>query len=229
MSKVVAFSSGGKDSMYALYLTLHNGINVDYLLFVKNGSKAHRLNSWLLELVSQTLGIPAVTTEQGIPAIRKTLKKLKAEMVVSGVMVTPEHMAWYHEICRPIDVTHYAPLWGKKPLAALTEIENLGFEAKIIEVDVSMGSCKSWIGKNLDKEIIQEMQELENKQKINPSGELGAYHTFVLDCPLYKQKINILDSEIFWENSKGYFKIKKATFTTKKNKSNITQHLHPKI
>ena len=83
MSKVVAFSSGGKDSMYALYLALHNGINVDYLLFVKNGSKAHRLNSWLLELVSETLGIPAVITDKEMPAIRKSLKKLKAEMVVS--------------------------------------------------------------------------------------------------------------------------------------------------
>jgi len=216
MSKVVAFSSGGKDSMYALYLALHNGINVDYLLFVKNGSKAHRLNSWLLELVSETLGIPAVTTDKEMPAIRKSLKKLKANKIVSGVMVTPEHMDWYHEICHPIEVTHYAPLWGKKPLAALTEIENLGFQTIIIEVDVSMGSRKSWIGKKLDKAIIQEMQELEKEQKINPSGELGAYHTFVLDCPLYKKKINILDSEIFWENSKGYFVIKNATFQSKK-------------
>jgi diphthine-ammonia ligase len=216
MSKVVAFSSGGKDSMYALYLALNNGINVDYLLFVKNGSKAHRLNSWLLELVSETLGIPAVTTDKEMPAIRKSLKKLKAYKIISGVMVTPEHMEWYHEICHPIEVTHYAPLWGKKPLVALTEIENLGFQTIIIEVDISMGSRKSWIGKKLDKAIIQEMQELEKEQKINPSGELGAYHTFVLDCPLYKKKINILDSEIFWENSKGYFVIKNATFQSKK-------------
>jgi len=217
MSKVVAFSSGGKDSMYALYLALHKGINVDYLLFVKNGGKAHRLNSWLLELVSESLEIPAVTTDKEMPAIRKTLRKLKADMVISGVMITPEHMDWYHEICNPIHVKHYAPLWGKKPLAALTEIENLGFQTIIIEVDVSMGSRKSWIGKKIDKPLIQEMEKLEKEQKINPSGELGAYHTFVLDCPLYKKKINILDSEIFWENSKGYFVIKNANFQSKIN------------
>jgi diphthine-ammonia ligase len=105
---------------------------------------------------------------------------------------------------------------GKEALAALTEIENLGFQTIIIEVDVSMGSRKSWIGKKLDKAVIQEMEELEKEQKINPSGELGAYHTFVLDCPLYKKKINILDSEIFWENSKGYFVIKSATLQSKK-------------
>jgi len=219
MSKVVAFSSGGKDSMHALYLTLQSGINVDYLLFVKNGSKAHRLNSWLLELVSETLGIPAVTTEKELPAIRKTLRKLKANKVISGVMITPEHMDWYQEICDPIQVEHYAPLWGKKPIVALTEIKNLGFQTKIIEVDTSMGSCKRWIGKELDTDVIHEMEELEKEQKINPSGELGAYHTFVLDCPLYKKKINILDSEIFWENSKGYFVIKDANLGSK-NKLN---------
>ena len=217
MSAVVAFSSGGKDSIHALYLALRNGIKVDYLLFVKNGSKAHRLNSWLLELVSETLEIPAVTTHKDMKSIRKSLKKLNAEMIVSGVTVTPEHMEWYSEICSPLHVKHYAPLWGKKPLAALTEIESLGFQTVIIEVDVSMGSRRSWIGKKIDKPLIKEMEKLEKEQKINPSGELGAYHTFVLDCPLYKKRINIVDSEIMQEDSKGYFVIKKANLESKMN------------
>jgi diphthine-ammonia ligase len=217
VSKVVAFSSGGKDSMHALYSALHNGINVDYLMFVKNGSKAHRLNSWLLKLVSETLGIPAVTTDKSIESIRKSLKKLDAEMVISGVMVTPEHMEWYSEICKPIHVKHYAPLWGKNPLAALNEIESLGFQTIIIEVDASWGSRESWIGKKIDKPLIQEMEKLEKEQKINSSGELGAYHTFVLDCPLYKKKINILDSEILQENSKRFFVIKNAKLQPKMN------------
>lgn len=216
MSKVVAFSSGGKDSMHALYVALNSGINVDYLLFVKNGSKAHRLNSWLLELVSETLGIPAVTTEKELPAIRKTLRALNATKVISGVMITPEHINWYKQICDPINVEHYAPLWGKKPIAALKEIKNLGFQTKIIELDTSWGSRKSWIGKELDMNIIQKMEELEKQEKINSSGELGAYHTFVLDCPLYKKRINVLDSEVFWEGSKGYFVIRNAELQTKR-------------
>lgn len=203
--------------MHALYLALHNGISVDYLMFVKNGSKAHRLNSWLLKLVSETLEIPAVTTEKDMKSIRKSLQKLKANMIISGVTVTPEHMDWYREICDPIHVKHYAPLWGKKPLAALFEIESLGFQTIIIEVDASWGSHVSWIGKEIDEPLIREMEKLEKEQKINPSGELGAYHTFVLDCPLYKKKINIIDSEIIQENSKRYFIIKNANLQSKMN------------
>jgi uncharacterized protein (TIGR00290 family) len=216
MSKVVAFSSGGKDSIHSLYVALEQGINVDYLLFVKNGSKAHRINSWLLKLVSETLGIPALTTEKELPMIRKTLKDLKATKVISGVMITPEHIDWYKQICDPINVEHYAPLWGKNPITALEEIRNLGFQTKIIELDTSWGSRKSWIGKELGQNIIQEMKELEKEQKINPSGELGAYHTFVLDCPLYNQRVKILDSEVFWEGTKGYFIIKKAELRAKR-------------
>lgn len=223
-SKVVAFSSGGKDSMHALYLARQSGINVDYLMFVKNGSKAHRLNSWLLKLVSETLEIPAVTTAKDIKSIRKSLEKLKADMIISGVTVTPEHMDWYSEICNPIHVKHYAPLWGKNPLAALTEIETLGFQTIIIEVDESMGSRKSWIGKKIDSPLIQEMEKLEKEQKINPSGELGAYHTLVLDCPFYKKKINIIHSEILQENSKAYFVIKDANLQSKMNSKDGSPH-----
>jgi len=201
--------------MYALYIALQEGLDIDYLMFINNGSKAHRLNRWLLKLVSESLEIPAVTTGKEMHDIRRVLKKLKADTFISGVMVTPEHMDWYQEICNPIQVKHYAPLWGKNPFATLTEMKELGFQMLIIEVDVSMGSRESWLGKKLDNIVLQQINKLEKEQKLQPSGELGEYHTFVLDCPLYKKRINILDSEIVWENSRGYVVIKNANLQSK--------------
>jgi diphthine-ammonia ligase len=86
----------------------------------------------------------------------------------------------------------------------------LGFQLFIIEVDTSLGSRKNWLGKTLDDYIFREIQELEGKQSIHPTGELGEYHTLVLDCPLYKKRLEILDSEIIWEGSKGYVVVKNA-------------------
>jgi diphthine-ammonia ligase len=215
MSKVIASLSGGKDSMYALYTALQEGLEVDYLMFIKNGSKAHRVNRWLLELVSESLEIPVVTTGKRLQDIRRVLKELGAAIFISGVTATPEHMDWYQEICNPIQVKHYAPLWGENPFELLAEMKELGFQILIIEVDVSMGSSESWLGKKLDRNILQEITKLEKKQKMQPLGELGEYHTFVLDCPLYKKRISILDSEIVWENSKGYFVIKNANLQSK--------------
>jgi len=219
MSNVVVSLSGGKDSTYALYEALKEGLNVKHLLFINTGSKAHLVNRWVLKLVSEAVEIPAVTANKELPAIRKTLKKLKADMLVSGVMTTPEHMDWYQEVCSPIQVKHYAPLWGKNPLAALDEMKQLGFQMLVIEVDTAMGSNKDWLGKEIDDSMLSELKQLERQRKINPIGEWGEYHTIVLDCPVYKKKVNIIETEITWENSKGYVAIKKADLQPKNAKT----------
>jgi uncharacterized protein (TIGR00290 family) len=220
MSNVVVSLSGGKDSMYALYEALKEGLKVNHLLFINNGSKAHLVNRWLLKLVSESLEIPVVTVGRKLPEIRKALRKLKTDILVSGVMTTPEHIDWYHEICSPIQVEHYAPLWGKNPLTALAEMKQLGFQMLVIEVDVSMGSPKNWLGKEMDDNMLDEIRKMESDQSMNPIGELGEYHTLVLDCPLYKKRINILKSEIVWEKSKGYVIVKNANLQPKTKSPN---------
>lgn len=215
MSTVVVSLSGGKDSMYALYATLREGLKVDYLMFIKIGGKAHLSNKWLMKLVSETIGIPAVTAGGRVPEIRKKLRKLNAGIFVSGVMTTPEHMDYYREICDPIRVKHYAPLWGKNPLTALAEMKQIGFRMLIIEVDVSMGANRDWLGKEIDDSILQEIERLKTDRSMNPIGEFGEYHTFVVDCPMYKKRINITKSKAIWNKAKGYFKIEKADLQPK--------------
>lgn len=215
MPSVVVSLSGGKDSMYALYTMLKEGIKVDYLMFIKIGGKAHMDNKWLMKFVSESTGIPAVTVGGKVSDIRKGLRKFNVGTFVSGVMTTPEHMDYYREICDPIQVKHYAPLWGKNPLTALVEMKQLGFRMLIIEVDVSMGANGNWLGKEIDDDILLEIKKLKVDRNINPIGEFGEYHTIVLDCPIYKKRINILESKIVWKNSKGYVIIKNANLQPK--------------
>jgi len=215
MSNVVASLSGGKDSMYALYLALQKGLDVNYLMFINNGSKAHRLNSWLLKLLSETTEIAIVTAGKDKSDIRSLLVKLGADTLISGVMTTSEHMKWYNDICSPIHVKHYAPLWGKQPLIALAEMRHLGFRILVIEVNTSLGPRKSWLGKEIDDNILKEIKELESGRGMDSIGELGEYHTLVLDCPIYRKKLEILESKTAWENSKGYVIIQNAILQSK--------------
>lgn len=215
MSTVVVSLSGGKDSTYALYTSLKQGVKVDYLMFIKIGGKAHLENRWLMKLVSESIGIPAITVGGRISDIRKGLQKVKAGTFVSGVMTTPEHMDYYREICDPINVKHYAPLWGKNPLTALAEMKQLGFRMLVIEVDVSMGANKDWLGTEIDDKILRELEQLKVSRSINPIGEFGEYHTFVVDCPIYKKSISVTKSKTVWKKSKGYFEIKKAELQPK--------------
>lgn len=215
MSTVVVSLSGGKDSTYALYTALKEGVKVDYLMFIKIGGKAHLENRWLMRLVSESIGIPAITVGGRISDIRKGLQKVKAGTFVSGVMTTPEHMDYYREICDPINVKHYAPLWGKNPLTALAEMKQLGFRMLVIEVDVSMGANKDWLGTELDDKMLRELEQLKVSRSINPIGEFGEYHTFVVDCPIYKKSISVTKSKTVWKKSKGYFEIKRAELQPK--------------
>ena len=201
--------------MYALYAALKEGLKVDYLMFIKIGGKAHLDNKWLMKFVSESIGIPAVTVGGRISDIRKALQKLKAGMFISGVMTTPEHMDYYREICDPIQVKHYAPLWGKNPLTALAEMKQLGFRMLVIEVDASMGANRNWLGKEIDDNMIRELEKLKADRSINPIGEFGEYHTLVLDCPIYKKSINVTKSKTVWKKSRGYFEIKKAALQPK--------------
>jgi len=215
MTKVVVSLSGGKDSMYALYAALKEGVKVDYLMFIRIGGKAHLDNRWLMKLVSESVEIPAVTVGGKVSDIRKGLQKLKAGTFISGVMTTPEHMDYYREICEPINITHYAPLWGKNPLTALAEMKQLGFRMLVIEVDVSMEANRDWLGKEIDDEMLRQLEKLKADRSINPIGEFGEYHTFVVDCPIYKKRIRITKSKMIWKNQKGYFEIKKAELQPK--------------
>jgi len=217
MSNVVVSLSGGKDSVYALYTALKEGLNVTHLMFITTGGKGHLENKSMLKLVSEAVGIPFIIVGRKPKEIQKALKKVSAKMLVSGVMTTPEHLEYYKEILDPIGVKQYAPLFGKNPLVSLAEMQKLGFHNLIIEIDTALGSNKNWLGHEITQAVIDEITQLVNDKKMNPIGEWGEYHTFVVDCPIYKKKIQIEKSKTTWKNTKGYYIIKKANLQAKTN------------
>jgi len=212
---VVVSLSGGKDSVYALYSALKEGLNVKQLMFIKTGGKAHLENKRMIKLISETTGIPAIIVGKNPQDISKALKELRANTLVSGVTTTPEHLEYYKEILVPIGVKQYAPLFGKDPIAGLDEMRQLGFKCLIIEVDTALGADKEWLGKIIDQNIINEIKQKVNEKKINPIGEWGEYHTLVVNCPIYKKQITIEKANIEWKNTKGYYLIKKANLQSK--------------
>jgi diphthamide synthase (EF-2-diphthine--ammonia ligase) len=48
-----------------------------------------------------------------------------------------------------------------------------------------MGS--SFIGRIIDQELVKELESLG----IDPCGENGEYHTLVLDCPLFEERLDV--------------------------------------
>lgn len=217
MANVVVSLSGGKDSVYALYTALKEGLNVTHLMFISTGGKGHLENKKMINLISEAVGIPAVVVGKKPADIQKALKKLGADMLVSGVTTTPEHLDYYKGIIDPIGVKQYAPLFGKDPLEGLAEMLRLGFHNLIIEIDTSLGANKDWLGKEIDQNVLDEIAMRVKEKKINPIGEWGEYHTLVVNSPIYKKQIHVEKTKTEWKGTKGYYIIKQASLQPKDN------------
>jgi len=87
-------------------------------------------------------------------------------------------------------------LWGDDPDEIMLEFLDSGFKTVIVSCrsDV-MG--KEFIGRYLDKKLIK---DLKNKG-ICPCGEKGEFHTLVVDGPIFKKRLEIIDSQVIKKES----------------------------
>ena len=60
---------------------------------------------------------------------------------------------------------------------------------------------KSWLGRRIDREFIEQVIDLNNKYEIHPAGEGGEFETFVLHCPLFKRPLTIKNQKISGEKN----------------------------
>ena len=58
--------------------------------------------------------------------------------------------------------------------------------------------------------LIADLLKLQDKYKISLVGEGGEYETKVLNCPLFKKRIEILQSEKKWFGNWGVLVVKEA-------------------
>ena len=93
---------------------------------------------------------------------------------------------------------------------------SLRFKFKVIFVGVSaFGLDRSWLGKEITSESLEKLVELNMKFQVSLVGEGGEYESFVLDAPIFKKRIDIVRSEIIYENSSGVFSIKEVKLVDK--------------
>jgi diphthine-ammonia ligase len=63
--------------------------------------------------------------------------------------------------------------------------------------------------------MVERLAGLQEKYKINPSGEGGELETFVLDGPIFQKRIEILEASQGYANYRGQFVIEKMRLVEK--------------
>jgi len=221
--KVAALISGGKDSIYALYKAQQEGHEVVALVsFVPRNKESYMFHIPNIEhagLFEKALGIPinifqvSGDKEFEVGEMKAGVfwvkQEYKIEGLVSGAIESnyqKERVDW---MCGELGLKSIAPLWHIDKEKYLHEFVKAGFKAKIVGV-FAEGLGKEWLGRDIDAKAIEELKKLNEKYSVSIVGEGGEYESFVLDGPIFKKKINIIESEIIWEHNSGIFKIKKA-------------------
>lgn len=203
--------SGGKDCMLALYSFLQNPDNSAVCLvnFCNNLQRsAHRVGNDLFHAQAQALNIPlireAILPGQEYEArFKETISKLKGEGICAGVfgdIYLEVHREWIERVCNDLGIQAIFPLWQRETTAIYDEFVDRGFRSLIIAAR-NEPALAPLVGRELDKELGEELKRMPG---VDICGELGEFHTFVFDGPLFSHPLPIVKGEIYSEEKTIY-------------------------
>jgi len=205
MDKLKAISSwsGGKDSCLACYKAIQQGYDVKLLLnFVSRESKRgcfHGIEGRLLKFQADLIGIPLAQKEVSPDMLKyeeefkSAVTELRGEDIgsmVFGDIYLLEHESWIKRVCADLNINALEPLWDNSPDNIIDEFLEAGFKAIIVSCKADVMG-KEFLGRYIDKELVQELK----KRNICPCGEKGEFHTLVVDGPIFKRPIKIVEAE----------------------------------
>jgi uncharacterized protein (TIGR00290 family) len=196
-------------------------INNDGDVWPELGNNSHRVWPHLISpditrLQAAAIGVPVmepVTSAKDYDdTYRSMLRALKTEGVDGGVFgdvsvgnsLAKKHESWIDSVCKPTGMKPILPLWNENRVSLLWDFIESGFTAIVIVADDSKLG-KDWLGRKLNKEMFL---ELKNMAASSPTGEVGYYHTLVIDGPIFQKKLDIVDTDKMQVEGHWYLDIK---------------------
>ena len=211
--KAIASWSGGKDSCLAYYRAVKQGFDVKLLLnFISRESKRgcfHGLEGRLLKFQADLIGLPLVQKEVS-PDMNKYEEEFKSAVtelrgkdigsMVFGDIYLLEHESWIERVCGDLNINAVEPLWNNSTESIVDEFIKSGFKAIIVSCKADIMG-REFLGRYVDNELVKELK----MKGICPCGEKGEFHTLVVDGPIFRKPIKIVEAqpvikESFWKH-----------------------------
>lgn len=225
--KLGVLFSGGKDSTLALHLAAEKEEIVCLITILSKNKESfmfHTPNINITALQAEALGLPLVTkTTEGKKeeelsdleaAIAEAVRRFQIEGVVTGAVESVYQSKRIQGICEKLKISCVNPLWKKNQKELLEELVAKNFKV-IISGIFAYPLDESWLGKEINQDVIERLVVLAKEYGISISGEGGEIETTVLDAPLFKKKIEILDCTVKASGNSGVFEIKQARLVPK--------------
>ncbi|MEM0201316.1 MAG: diphthine--ammonia ligase [Candidatus Micrarchaeaceae archaeon] len=215
--------SGGKDSTLALHKVINAGINVDLLITFLSENKFsymfHYPNAKQTSLQAEALGIKQIfiktegKKEEELKDLEDALVKNNVTLLITGATFSKYQADRIKKITDKHKIENIAPLWHVDPIVELTELsENFNVIISAVAAD---GLNDTHLGRRIDKQLIEELIDLNKKNGINLVFEGGEAESFVLDGPLFKKRIKIIKAKKEWNGERGVLEIEEAILENK--------------
>lgn len=226
--KVAVLFSGGKDSCQALKWSLDNGHEVVALITVKpKNTEAYLWHfatvEWTL-LSSAALNIPLfllkcdkIGPEEEAKELEKVLERIEVDaLLLGGVGLQKTQIEAVKKVAEKFGVDVIVPYQHYTSEQLLEEEIKSGFDIRITQV-ASDGLGKEWLGRKIDLETFEQLKQLSKKYGFDLDFEGGYADTFVVDSPMFKKKIEFIDTSKVWDDktSSGYLAVDKAILVDK--------------
>ena len=224
LMNVAALFSGGKDSTYAIYLAQQRGWDVSRLITMvpERGESYmfHIPNIGLCGMLAEAMGIPihnvstAGQEELELEDLRKALTGLAVDGIVSGAIASDYQHTRIDRMCHELGLVSFSPIWRWSQMSVLEAIIAAGFRVIIVGVYAD-GMGREWLGRILDSKALEELATLSEKNRMNVSGEGGEFETLAVDGPNFSKRLEIVNSEIRWEGTRGEMLVTEARLVPK--------------
>ncbi len=209
--------SGGKDSLYAMYLAMQQGFEINRILTVipedKYSYMYHTPNLSITEMQAQAMGLKCIKImgekDDELLSLKKFLEDAYEDFVIVGAVASEYQFYRILFVCEEIGKKVYSPLWRKDPLKLLKNLVLEEFEVIIVSV-AAEGLGKEFLGRKIDEETVKILEEKMERYGVNPIGEGGEFETCVLNAPIFRRKIKVKRAKIDWRGSHGYYIIEDA-------------------
>lgn len=227
--RIAALFTGGKDSTYAIYKALQAGHSIACLVTIHakrdDSYMYHVPNIELTRYGAEALGFPLIEAESSgvkeleLEDLRVLLADLKKQNLIDGVStgaIASRYQAdRIQKMCDDLGLKTFNPHWQRNHEELLREMLSHGFKI-IIHATAAQGlDHDQWLGRVLDETAVRELLDLNKKYGVSIIGEGGEFESLVLDCPLFKKRLEILDAVKEWKGLRGIYQIKKVKLVDK--------------
>ena len=204
MEKIACSWSGGKDSCFALMQEIDKGSDLQVVVNMMNEkgviSRSHGLPLSLLQQQAESMSVPLIAIPTSwndyefnfTNSLLEIKNRFAVRKIVFGDIDLQAHRDWEERVCNNAGLSASLPLWKQDRKQLIQDMLLAGIQTMIV-------SCNSSLGEEFLGQVITEslILKLENAG-VDVCGENGEFHTLVVDCPLFRNKIQL----------PGYYKIK---------------------